>query len=390
MDNTAVNANYLQVRFCTNCGGGLAEGVMSCPACGEKRFTPRGAYNYRENPGAAPEAALSAKPEKAVWTFGILATAWVVLLLLQGLFQGRLVFSADVTFFIVAALLGTSTYLIVQKETKYKLYGAVAGLIAAIFSAGTYLAVLLNNRYLGKFSLADALGFGEPHYWVLFRRALLFSALTLGAAIISWYLLPQKNEKQRMFAAGVAAAGVHALGRLISWLLQYRFFIGKLDAARLFTIFSGILADALVLFLAVRFIYSLCRAQRSRIQLFGLGKAWAWVAMIGMFLSFGIVLSHAFSKSAGITYTASLLQAVAGAVGYILLLCGCRSGLFVIVAAATLVLGGQLCGSLFGLIKGIPYFVSLFWGSIFGAVNPLLACLAVRAAGRRGNMTAGQ
>lgn len=394
MAPNAVSTGQTQVRFCTNCGGSLAAGNMFCPTCGEKRFSPQeafaGADNNRQKPCAVTESALSVNLPKAVWTFGILAIAWIALILLQGLFHGRLVFSADMTFFIVAALLGTGIYLLVQNETKYKLYGAATGLIASFLSAGTSLAVILNNRLVGAFSLADALGFGEPYYWSLFGRALLFSVLTLGAAMLAWYLLHQKPKEQRMFGTGGVAAGVYALCSLISWLLQYRYDLSRFNAAGLFSIFAGILSDALVLFLAVRFTNSLCRAQCRRVQLFGLGKAWAWIAAIGMFLSIGIVLGTAFDGFKGIAYTASLLLAIAGTAGYILLLCKCRSGLYVIVAAAALVLGGQFFGSLLGLIYGSPRYVASLFGSIVGAANPLLAWLAVRSADRRGYMPAAQ
>lgn len=372
------------VRFCTNCGGALGEGTLFCPVCGEKRFAPQPAK--KASPTGMQTMTVQTKPQKAVVAFGLLAGAWLFLLLFQGIVRGKLLFSADTTFFIVAAMLGGSIYLLLQKDRKHKLYGALGGIITTFLYAGTSMAVMLNNRMGGAFSLAQALNFTEPYYWSSFWRALAFVALTMGSALGAWSLLKTKEERTRLRLTAWTGAAMYALCGIVSWVVQYglRMGVGQLPFPALLSTLIGFAGDSIILHLSIRGIDSLCKSEKSRVELFGIGKVWAWIAAVAMALSIAVVFATAFGGMSAMGYTASLLLAIAGATGYILLLCKRRVGLSFILSAAVLVLGGQLSGSLSALFYGNGRYAALLFGSILGAVNPLFAWLAVRAADRRG------
>lgn len=383
---------YIPVRFCLNCGAPLAPDQMFCANCGTKRFIPpveAVPTPYPGMPGVgyfqppAPVPMPPANHMRAVWAAVIFAASWIMLLLFQGFFGKRMLFSADTTWFIVAALLAAGTYLLVQQGTKYKLLGAAAGLIATVFSASTGLAVTLNSQKVGAFSVWDTLNFTAPQYMSLFLRSLLFVALTLGAAFLVGLLMRKKGEKSRALGAAGAAGVVYALSSLIAWIVQYARVIARIDAASLFSVLLGFLSDSIVLFFVVWILHSLCHTRAGRIRLFGLGKGWAILATVGMAASIAMSFGIAFKALGGFAYTASLLLAVAGTVGYIMLLAGRRMGLYVIVLAAVVVLGGQFFGSLSALIYGVHTYTTLFFGSIGGGLNPLFAWLAVRQADRQ-------
>lgn len=376
-----------QVRFCTKCGASLGSQSMFCPSCGEKRYAPgEAASSLAGNMQYASQgAALSAKPSRAVVTFITLAISWILLLLIQGAYRGRLWFNADVTLFMVLAMLGTCSYLLLQKEVGYKLSGIAFGLITVFLSAGTTLSIIVNNRRVGFFSLADALGFKDPYYWTLFRHALLFTALTLGASILAGYILRHKPDKARIIGTAGIAGGVYALCSLFSWLIQNRHNLNRVVNTNLLSVILGIICDALILFLAMRFLYSLCHMQQSRVRLFGIGKAWAIIATIGVTISLFVILGAVYGGSRSrYYYTPSLLQAIAGAIGYIMLLCKRRTGLYIILASAVLVLGGQFLSSIVGLQYQPSRYGPMLFGSIIAGLNPLFAWLSVRAADRRG------
>ncbi len=383
---TASAGERPKVRFCTNCGASLGDNEDFCSICGTKRFPSQPEYGNVPMSNPPVKQALPEKPERSLWLSGILALSWVTLLLFQGIFGGRLLFSSNAAYFIVAALMGAGVYQLMQKGTKYKLYGMLSGLVSAFLYAGSSLAVLLSSRMVGKFSITQVMGFGEPYYWPLLGRALLFLVLIFGASALAGYLLRKKPQKQRLTGSGAAAAVVYALCTLVAWFLQYGWYsLGNINAAGLFSILFGMAADAAVLYLAVRFTQSLCSAPQGRVQLFGAGKVWAWIAAVAMFLSIGIVIGTAYGSFGGIAYTSGLLLAVAGMTGYLLLLCHRRIGLYVIVGAAALALGAQFAESLIGMMYSASRYISVLFASIFGAVNPLLGWLAVRAADRRGS-----
>lgn len=283
-------------------------------------------------------------------------------------------------------MLGVSSYLLLQKGSKEKLFGVLGGLISVFLHAGTSLAVVENNRTVSAFSLVQALNFTEPYYWSSFWRALAFVALTIGSALFAWTLLKKKEERARFRLTAWIAAAMYALCGIVSWVVQYglRMGAGQLPFPAVLSMLIGFAGDSIILYLSIRGTDSLCKSEKSHVELFGIGKVWAWIAAVAMALSIAVVFATAFGSMSAMSYTASLLLAIAGATGYILLLCKRRVGLLFILSAAVLVLGGQLSGSLSALFYGNGRYSALLFGSILGAVNPLFAWLAVRTADRRG------
>lgn len=368
------------VRFCTNCGRPMGVNTQFCGNCGETRFVPL-LQSAMPAPAAAVPTALS-KPtaKKAVVAFGMLAASWLLIILLQGLSYRRLLYSADITFFVVAAMLGVGVYLSIQKETVFKLLGLASGLIISLFYAGTMMATMLNSRTGGLFSVANALNFRYPYFWELLGRAAIIVFLPLACAfVIGLINKAKKNSTVLRVAAGFAAAA-YLLCRIIP---QLRTLIAAGFIA-LTVELVGVVGEVILLYLSVKCCDSLCKSGNSHVELYGAGKVWAWIALFGMVVSIGSVLAIAFGAASGMAYTASLLLAICGALGYILLLCKKRVGLYFVVGAAVLVLGGQFLGSLSMWIYGANQHAALLLSSVLGMVNPLFAWLAVRAADRRG------
>lgn len=394
---TPVERGVPQAAFCVKCGAALTEGAAFCAACGESRYMPQqaqavsaGAYQPVAQPvygaPAAPMAAPDLQPPntlRAVWAAGILLTAWILLYLLQGIFEGRLLYNADAAFFMIDALLGAGVFLICQRGVLQKCMGGAAGLIAALLSAFSGYAQQLQAKFYGSFSLLELLDFTAPYVMYQFLQMLLCAALLLGGAWVTAYLLRVKPEKQRLLAAGGVAAGVYLLFTIYRTIAVNGPYFFNMNPLMFFTMFLNILADTGVVFLAVWFLWKLCTMERTGVQLRGPGLVWVWFAVFGMAGSVILVAIQGLTPSSGMAYTSGMLLALSGLIGYILLLCKKRIGLYVLLAGTGLMLGSQFFAVLTPMLSGLPQYASLFVGSIIGAVNPLLGYLAVRAADRR-------
>lgn len=386
-----------QAAFCMKCGAALVPGAAFCPGCGEGRYvpeTPAGtAQPYPPQvqqaympPYGGPAAVQETQPPntlRAVWTAGILLAAWLLLYLFQGLFEGRLQYNADAAFFIIDALLGAGVFLICQRGILQKCVGGAAGLIAALLSGFSGYAAQAQARYYGGFGLLDVMDITAPYVMYQFLQMLLCAAVMLGGAWVTAYLLRQRPEKLRLFAAGGVAAGVYLLYTIFRTAATSGPYISTLNPVMLFTMFLNIFADTGVVLLAVWFLFKMCTMARTDVRLRGLGLVWVWLAVIGMAGSVILVAVQGLTSSSGMSYTSGLLLALSGLTGYVLLLCRKRIGLYVLLAGTGLMLGSQLFAALTPMLGGIPQYASVFFSSIVGAVNPLLGYLAVRAADRQ-------
>jgi hypothetical protein len=380
----------LPVRFCTNCGNALSEQSMFCPACGEKRFSPAATMTGVQ---VGSQTNISQKtPGKAMKVFGLLALAWLLQMLLQGIFKSRLMYNSSAAYFIVVAMLGISIYLLLQKGIRYKLFAAAGGLIAVFLYTGDAMAVMLNSRLGGVFKITQVMNF-SPYSWSLFRRTFLFFALAIGSALCIWILLKRKEERPRLrLTAGVAAA-VYVLCNFISWLVQNIMNIrnGRLPSASYATVLIGLIADAVIIYLSVRCTDKLCKNEyvKTRVKLYGIGLVWAWIALIAMVISALSLLSAVSGRVRVFGYATSILLVIGGLIGYSMLLSKRRMGLYIIISASVLILGGQIIDNLTAVIYSYGRYVPLLFSSLFGALNPLFAWLAVRAADRRASSSPG-
>ena len=385
-----------QAAFCIKCGLRLADGAAFCANCGERRFSvmsaePRHAtdsadgwaQSTTDNSVQTEAAILAPKPDRALWAAGLLLLSWVFLFLIQGLFRGGLTYNSEAGFFISMALLGAAVFLICQQSTVLKCIGGAMGLLATVLSAGNIYALRLHYETAGRFTLLDVLNFSSPVFWRGFLPTLLCSVLTLGAAALMDYLFRQRTERRRGIASSGIAAGVFFAFSLIRTLVQQGRVLGRMDLLNIISISIGILADPMVLFLTALFLIKLCSMPRKELRLRGLGLAWAWIAVVGMFASLMILFVSGTAGAENVNYTSGLLLAICGLAGYILMLCKRRIGFYLLVAGVALMLGSQFFAALTAMLYGSHQHTALFVGSILGAVNPLLAWLTVRSADRQ-------
>ncbi len=384
-----------QAAFCIKCGHRLADGAAFCANCGERRFslTPTephpAAYSTDGWAQSAPDGSvqteaeiLAPKPDRALWAAGLLLLSWVLLFLIQGLFRGGLTYNSEAGFFISMALLGTAVFLICQQSIAHKCIGGAMGLLTTVLSAGNIYALQLQYKAM-RFTLLDVLNFSSPVFWRGFLPTLFCSVLTLGAAALTDYLFKQRTERRRVIASSGIAAGVFFAFSLIRTLVQQGRVLGRMDLLNIISIFIGLLADPMVLFLTALFLIKLCSMPRKELHLRGLGLAWAWIAVVGMFASLMILFVSGTAGAENVNYTSGLLLAICGLAGYILMLCKRRIGFYLLVAGVALMLGSQFFAALTAILYRSHQHTALFVGSILGAVNPLLAWLTVRSADRQ-------
>lgn len=332
---------------------------------------------------AAAETVQPPNTTRAIWAAGFLLLAWLLLYAFQGLFEGRMLYNGNAAFFIIYALLGAGAFLILQKGVLQKCAGGAAGVLSALLSAFSGYASQVQAKYYGKFSLLDIIDFTAPYVLYQFLQMLFCTALVLGGAWLSAYLLRNKPEKIRLLAAGGIAACAYLLFALLRFVWINHSFFGIINPITVFATLLNILADTGIIFLSIWFLQKMCTMKRTEVQLRGPGLVWGWIAVIGMTGSLIVLTVQGMSPETGMSYTSALLLALSGLTGYILLLCKKRIGLYVLLAGTGLMLGSQFFMALTPMLNGAVYYASLFIGSIVGAVNPLLGFLSVRSADRQ-------
>ena len=382
-----------QSAFCLRCGEPLLDGAAFCARCGEPRFIPSAAprqvdtarvWDWPQPADQTAEAdALPANPKRAVWAAGLLFVSWILLYLFQGLFHGKLLYNSSAGFLIADAALGAAVYLLLQRRIEHKCAAGVTGLLCVLMMAGSTYALQAQAQFYGGFSLPQVWAFSSPVFWRMLGSQLLIVILTLGAVIGADYLLRERPEGKRLLTISGIAAGVFFVFSLISTFVRIGPTMRYMSFPNVFSLLFSLVADPLILFLAVLFLEQLCTMRSDRVYLHGLGLAWGWIAVFGMFFGLILLIVAGTQDSASINYTSGLLLALAGMAGYILMLCKKRVGFYVLLAGAVLMLSSQLLASLSALMFGGTNFLSQFLGSIFGGINPLLAWLAVRAADRK-------
>lgn len=337
---------------------------------------------------AAPE-----KPMRAVWAGALLTAGWFLLAALLLAFRMRL----STTFFaficLASAILGTAVYLLTQSGMKWKLAGAIAAAVSSLlltsseYGVRQILALGLKGRFSRLFS------FNDPVYMRTLGSVALAVLLCLAAVMIYSVLHKDKGNK-REGLCGAIAGMVYLAVRFLPWVRSLRrlfshFYnsmsqIGQILDQQIYPF----LVTALAVFLVCLALHSLCSMPQTRVKLRGIGTVWAWLALAGavftVFLVFyvAIVGRH---RIAGVrltgVYTHQMLLGLSALIGYALLLCKRRVGLYFILLGTGLMLGAQLVSALSGLGTGIDsrFVLSMFLSTLLGALNPLFAWLAVRA-----------
>ena len=213
----------------------------------------------------------------------------------------------------------------------------------------------------------------------------LIAVILCLVAVLLFSVLRKQSGKRQARACALIGAGVYLLSRSG---LNFRRLIGiGLTSAYgkqyLSSELPPIITAAVVVYLICMAVYALCSMPQAKVRLRGLGLVWAWLALIGALATVALVFSTAAldlrgSRSSGL-YAYHLILGLSGLIGYLLLICKRRAGLYCILIGVGLMLGAQLVSLLTS-----PVFlrsnITLIISTLLGALNPLFAWLAVRAA----------
>lgn len=348
-------------------------------------FTSLGAYQQtlvsQGEPAAAPEPS-PARPMRAAAAALVFALGFFALLLYESRLGVRAVTSMQTYALLASAVLAAGQYLVLQRGWKFVLLGTAAGLAGVFLSAVSCNITMLVRMTAGRFPLAKAFSFRSVPLGRQLGYILLAAVLALLVAALVGRLLKNRPERRRLLAAGAAGAAIYLAVGLFPVLrlivtIQTRMPVGAMAAYIL-----DVLVPAAGMFGVFAVLPGLCGAWAPRVKLHGPGLAWAIIATIGMAFSFVFMLGFAGRMRGAVVFNAQILLAVAGLTGYVLLLCGRRAGLYVVVLAAGLILFAQFSTSVSALFYGARQYASPLLSSVFGALNPLFAYLSVRAADR--------
>ena len=333
---------------------------------------------------AAPE-----RPMRAVWAGALLTAGWFLMAALMLAFGMRL----STTFFsyicLASAILGTAVYLLTQSGMKWKLAGTIASAVSSLLLAASENGVRQVQALGPKGRFSRLFSFNDPVYMRNLGSAALAVFLCLAAVMIYSVLRKDKGNK-REGLCGAIAGMVYLAVRLLPWvrslwgLFSHFYALRRSLNQQIYPFF----VTALVAFLVCLALHSLCSMPRTRVRLRDIGTVWAWLALAGAIFTVFFVLYVANvgrPRIAGVgltgAYTHQMLIGLSALIGYALLLCKRRVGLYFILLGTGLMLGAQLVSALSTIGTGIDsrFVLSMFLSTLLGVLNPLFAWLAVRA-----------
>lgn len=312
-------------RFCSHCGTLFHAGAAFCHVCGKPLTPPP----FQVAP-VPDEVAPAPRAERPAQVLGLLAAFVAVGLILR----------------ILILALGRSEAMFISLYANTSAYAAVrAVLLAGGFwfllcsdkrrriTGGLILFVWLIMGPLEPLLFRLALGAPFVYYLRLFLRALLFVALYAASAALCWHFLFRRRERDKRAFLSVLISVLLLLAVNIVWFLAL--YKGRPPVGR--AILTAVLQAgmALVSFLALRW---LSRTQlKSRMRLTTWGYIWCGLcvaANIGVLITNirNVSLAHGLIPTPAYTILISVLMVAA----FVLLLCGKRSGWFLLLAVTSL------------------------------------------------------
>lgn len=340
-----------------------------------------------DRPQAA--TAIPENPLRAVWAAGLLTVAWFLLAVVQSSIGQRISSPSSAYICLASAILGAAVYLVAQSDLKWKLIGAVSGVVSGLLlTASEFVALRLQARGV-RLRLSLLFSFRDPNYMRTLGNVALAVLLCLAAELL-YSVLRKEKGKNRAVLCGTIGGIVYLAARLLPRLrlLLSMFSHPGIPARQILTqqIYPSLTA-ALVIFLVCMATDALCRMPQTRVKLRGIGLVWAWLALAGSVFTIFLVLrvGTVGNRVAGMrvtgVYAYQMILGLSALIGYALLLCKRRVGLYFILLGVGLMLGAQLVSALSGLGTGIDsrFVLSMFLSTLLGALNPLFGWLAVRA-----------
>jgi len=329
--------------------------------------------------------ALPEDPRRAVWAALALTVGWFLLAVIQSSFGLKLLSSSSAYVCLSAALLGVAVYLMTQTGLKWKLIGAVLGLVSALLLASSEF-VAYRFQVLGvKLRLSLLFSFRDPNYMRTLGSTALAVLLCLAAVLLYSALRKDRSQNRERLCGGIAGV-IYLAVRLLSrlrLLLSLLSHPGVTTRQVLSQQIVPALTAALAIFLVCMAVHALSRMPQTRVKLRGLGLVWAWLALAGAVFTLFLVLrvGAVSPRVAGIrvtgVYAHQLILGLSALIGYALLLFKKRVGLYFILLGVGLMLEAQLVSAL--SILGPGPGLNMLLSTLLGALNPLFAWLAVRA-----------
>lgn len=335
-----------------------------------------------DRPQAA--TAIPENPLRAVWAAGLLTVAWFLLAVVQSSIEQRISSPSSAYICLASAILGAAVYLVAQSDLKWKLIGAVSGVVSGLLLTASEFVARLQARGV-RLRLSLLFSFRDPNYMRTLGNVALAVLLCL-AAVLLYSVLRKEKGKNRAVLCGAIGGIVYLAARLLPRLrlLLSMFSDPGIPARQILTqqIYPSLTA-ALVIFLVCMATDALCRMPQTRVKLRGIGLVWAWLALAGSVFTIFLVLrvGTVGNRVAGMrvtgVYAYQMILGLSALIGYALLLCKRRVGLYFILLGVGLMLGAQLVSALSSL--GLGPGLNMLLSTLLGALNPLFAWLAVRA-----------
>ena len=370
--------------FCRTCGAPLAEDVTFCIKCGTRRVsvpepadapifaTPASPYPYVPySPSAVPATpdVPAPNPMRAVYAAAVVSGVWLIILLLHFALP-RVLYNSSLAGPLICLLLGAGAYLLMQRGLKYKLFGAGILLIEALIVTINSAVTIVSNLYGALDRLFD--------YFVVWPNlafSLFGAAVIAGLSLLFSHIWRGAPEKKRIYGTGWIAAAGMLLFYVILTVINYTPLLSSGQARPEYmwlSIFGDILS-ALATGLSVMLLSGLCRQRKGRMHLSAWAIVWCVLCTIGM-----ISTCIAFAAA---EYTILWLIALTlGALtGYILLLCGRRTGFFVVLIAISAFLLGMFETGLQNALFGYNEYAGWLFSPL-GALNPLITWFSIKSA----------
>jgi hypothetical protein len=344
---------YLLAICCAVVGGGISylaakygkPGNYAPPAAGTAE---------RAIPGPEPLAQpLSGNPMRAVWTSLGLIAAWLVFLLLS---------DTGIAGVLSNILLGAGAYMLLLRGPRFKLFAAVLLVLEAFTVTFNQTATVAAAQQSGSLR-----GFFDYYtFWPAFGYAFISIAVVAGLTLLFSYIWRDAAEKRRVYGSGwIAAAGVLLYG-VVRILINFMPYLsdGTLPPALLWPNILGIIISVSVLGLSVMLFSGICVGRKTRgLKLSRWAKVWCSLCIAAMGLS---LLVGLFGESLNLRTILFLPVLITG---FILLLCGKRSGFFVVLTAGSVYLIGTFQSSLTLVLSGSDNYLSSLLLSVVGAAN---------------------
>lgn len=336
--------------------------------------------------GTAP--ALSENPMRAVWAAGLFSAGWLLLVMFQVSFIRSLRFSTAAFICLSSAVLGVAVYLMSRSEQKWKIIGGGFGLLSALFFLFSEYVRYQASALLPGFHFLRFLR--DPLFTRNFVKAILPVLLCLGAVLV-FSVLYKKEDKKQVWKYGLIGGIVYFIIRLL--FVQWRLLGNPVIQTNSIIMRERIMVELvpaiislIIILLACIAMSFLCNMVNTQVKLYGIGLAWAYIALIGSILSIFLLLRIIFmdyriAYGSGM-YAYSIILGLSALIGYSLLLRKKRVGLYYILLGAGLIIIAELIYALF--VGSVMYGGSdRILGTLLGGLNPLFAWLAVRAADRK-------